>query len=279
MKLFKAHGLGNDYLVLETSEAMDSARVRWICDRNKGVGADGVLEPRPSRVADHGLRIWNPDGSTAEKSGNGIRIFAHWCWMQGAGSAFTVDTGSAVVHCEVLSPGSIRVEMGQASVDPAAVGLDESRPWVDHELDLGEGQVRPATAISIGNPHCVLFSSAADLEDEPWRLWGAALEVDPRFRRRTNVQLARVLSARSLEIRIHERGAGPTLASGSSSCAVVAASVLTGRTQPGRHEVMMPGGRLQVSCTQDLRMTLTGPVAEIGRFEISVRAVVPSAIH
>ena len=276
MRVFKAHGLGNDYLVLESGEPLNSARIRWLCDRHQGVGSDGLLEPFASTEADRGVRIWNPDGSRAEKSGNGLRIFAHWCARNGAGSAFKVDTGFGIVACRVLGSDRIEVEMGQATVAPEAIGLQQSTAWVDHPLALSTGDVRPATAVSVGNPHCVLFTTANDLDAEPWRSWGASLEVDPRFRNRTNVQLARVVGPGQLELRIHERGAGPTLASGSSSCAAVAAAVLTERSPPGLHEVIMPGGKLQVSCRKDLHLTLTGPVSEVGWFDVSERSALPA---
>src|SRR5687768_5785699 len=119
MRLFKAHGLGNDYLVLETAEPLDAPLVRALCDRHRGVGGDGVLEPRAASRADHAVRIWNPDGSIAEKSGNGLRILAWWLSaVRGAGAAFTVEVEGNVVGCEVDGT-VVDVEMGTARIhDP-----------------------------------------------------------------------------------------------------------------------------------------------------------------
>lgn len=262
MRLFKAHGLGNDYLVLETSDPMDPALVRALCDRHRGVGADGILEPRASALAEHGVRIWNPDGSTAEKSGNGLRILAWWLSaVRDAGRAFTVEVEGNVVGCEV-DDAMVDVEMGRARIH------DPDRTFVV------DGQALRAVTLDVGNPHCVVLGEA-DPDSLPWRRWGEALERDPAFPNRTNVQIARVRQDSqgrgALDVRIWERGAGPTLASGSSACAAAVAAVITGRLAPGRIEIRMPGGSLEVTVRPDLTVRLRGPVAPVGRFELDPR--------
>lgn len=252
--LFKAHGLGNDYLVWEGDHALSAGRVRALCHRHTGVGGDGILEPVDTTRADLGVRIWNPDGSVAEKSGNGLRIFAWWwVYQRGGPSEFSVDTGHDVVTCSVGAE-QIAVEMGQATVSK------------QQETVRVAGEAFSGWVVDVGNPHFVLFRDEP-FESMPWRRWGEALEVAPRFPQRTNVQFAQVTDE-GLQIRIWERGAGETSASGSSSCAVAAAAVATGRCEAGTLPVHMPGGTLTVHVRSDLALRLEGPVAPVGRFSV-----------
>jgi diaminopimelate epimerase len=267
MILIKSHGLGNDYLVLHHADLpMTPARARLICDRHVGVGGDGVLEQRPGEGADYGLRIWNPDGSTAEKSGNGLRIFARYLHdHHGAPARHTISVDSGVVRCHV-EPDAVTVEMGQATFAPQAIPC--TRPLSLTPVEVC-GTTLPLTAVGVGNPHCVVFfPPGTDLDALPWREWGAALEVHPLFPNRTNVQLACVRDDRTVEIRIWERGAGETAASGSSSCAVAAAAVAQGRVSRDVR-LLMPGGELSVVVGPELALTLRGPVEEIGQVVLS----------
>jgi diaminopimelate epimerase len=263
---WKAHGLGNDYLVCEDELLLDAALVRALCDRNRGIGADGILQPVAApENADYAVRIWNPDGSVAEKSGNGLRIFARWLQSErGAPPTFSVWTGACSVTCEATAT-AVSVEMGAASFEPARIPLLAPAELVDGELEVG-GEVLTVTAVGMGNPHCVLFRQEP-LDELPWRRWGSEIERHPRFPNRTNVQFARVLSSSSVDIRIWERGAGETQASGSSSCAVVAAGVRTGRLALGRVRVCMPGGELVVTVSAT-GILLEGPVEVVGRFTL-----------
>lgn len=265
MRLWRAHGLGNDYLVLEDGPAMTPELARAICDRHRGVGGDGVLEPTDAPDADHGVRIWNPDGSVAEKSGNGLRIYARWLVARaGASTAFTVSTGTERVSCEVGD--EVRVAMGRARFAPADVPVASASPFVERPIAL-DGATLTATAVGIGNPHCVIYREEP-LDTLPWRDWGRRLEVHPLFPNRTNVQVARVRGPRTVEARIWERGAGETLASGSSSCAVAAVGVRTGRLHDGEIEVRMPGGSLHVRVDPDGELHLRGPVEPVGLVEV-----------
>jgi diaminopimelate epimerase len=266
VQLIRSHGLGNDYLVLESGETMTPQWVQALCDRHSGVGGDGVLEPFETERGDYGVRIWNPDGSVAEKSGNGLRIFARWLVDErGAPSRFTVWTGSCLVGCEVDGD-ALAVEMGQATFVPAEVPVLGEAPLLDAPLKVGI-ETLPVIAVGVGNPHCVVFEDLS-LDELPWRTWGPLIEHHEWFPRRTNVQFARVLDARTVEIRIWERGAGETSASGSSSCGVAAAGVRTGRLKPGRITVQMPGGTLWVTVREDYSLRLEGPVQVIGRVEV-----------
>ncbi len=262
MKLRKYHGLGNDYLVLEepATRALEPEQIRSICDRHRGVGGDGVLLPVAAAGADYGLRIYNPDGSEAEKSGNGLRIFARWLVdRRGAPPAFSVWTPGGVAGCRVLGE-QIEVAMGRAEVEalePAVIGL-------------GDAPIRAAYAVGVGNPHCSLFVDEHP-DALPWRAWGAAVEVHPRFPGRSNVQLIQVLTSDRLLMRIWERGAGETLASGSSACAAAAAAVVAGDCPPGRVRVEMAGGVLSVTVAPDLSLTLLGPVSPVAEIHMDER--------
>ena len=267
VRLWRAHGLGNDYLVLEDGPPLDATLARALCDRHRGVGGDGVLEPMPTTEADHGVRIWNPDGSVAEKSGNGLRIFARWLVeRRGAVAAFTVHTGTDRVACRVGAD-EVQVEMGHPTFTPAEVPVRAPAPLVDALLP---DFARPVVVLSVGNPHCVVFVDE-ELDGLPWRAWGRALEVHPSFPNRTNVQIARVTGPRGVALRIWERGAGETLASGSSSCAVAAAGVRTGRLERGLITLEMPGGVLRVTVGEDDALLLAGPVEPVGRIEVDAR--------
>ncbi|MFZ5890390.1 MAG: diaminopimelate epimerase [Myxococcota bacterium] len=266
MKFWKAHGLGNDYLVLEAALTLDPTLVTEICDRNRGVGSDGILEPTPARAgADYGVRIWNPDGSIAEKSGNGLRIFARWLHDERAApQSFSISTDACVVGCSVKD-GAVSVEMGAPSFQPADVPVISEGELIDGPIELANVTLT-ATAVGLGNPHCVIFRDEP-LDGLPWRRWGSELERHARFPNRTNVQFAQVIDASEVDIRIFERGAGETQASGSSSCAVAAAGVRTGRLRAGRIRVRMPGGVLYVTVS-DTGILLEGPVEGVGRFEL-----------
>jgi diaminopimelate epimerase len=272
MKVLKSHGLGNDYLIIENIPSPPSPlQVVLLCDRNHGVGGDGLLLRVPGDHADFGLRIYNPDGSLAEISGNGLRIFAHWLHHhQGAPERFTVATGGRVVPCWVQGD-RVTVEMGRASFDPAEVPVRADRPFVDAplppEIAGADGPTLRATAVGLGNPHCVIFVDQ-DPGGLPWRRWGAALERHALFPNRTNVQFAQVLAPDHIRIRIHERGAGPTLASGSSACGVAAAALRTGRAGP-HVRIEAPGGVLSVSIDERWMLRLEGPVEEVGVFHPS----------
>lgn len=268
-RFVKSHGLGNDYVVIDGAEIdfeLGPAAVRLICDRNYGVGSDGILLLVPPGRGDFGLRILNPDGSEAEKSGNGLRIFAKYLYEKGHTSrkTFSIDTPGGLVAAEVETEDEkvrrVTVEMGRAVFAcagiPVDVGKDEA---VGEKLPLSSGELE-FTAVSVGNPHCVVF--VEDLEEDLLRKLGPEIENHPVFPNRTNVQFARVLSPRSVRILIWERGAGYTLASGSSSCAVAAACVKSGLTD-GSVGVLMPGGRLDVTVADDWSITMRGEVEEV----------------
>jgi diaminopimelate epimerase len=233
------------------------------------VGSDGILLKVPSTRADFGLRIFNPDGSEAEKSGNGLRIFAKYLWDHGHArgrATFTVDTKGGVVECTChVRDGAmtfVTVEMGAATFRAAAIPMTgPDRETVAVPLVLPDGEKVTATVVSVGNPHCVVFVDRLD-EAETRRV-GPLLERHPVFPQRTNVQFARAAGPDTLDIMIWERGAGWTLASGSSSCGAASAAVKTGLCRHGRVTVRMPGGTLVIEVRPDWSLRLEGPVEEV----------------
>lgn len=274
---FKGHGLGNDYLALDPAEldfTLTRSAIRALCDRHRGVGADGVLALSASRRGDFGVRIWNPDGSEAERSGNGLRIFALWLAATGRTRRkhFRVDTRSGVVGISLERdagiPGArVRVAMGPASFRPGDLPCTLSGPeLVDRPLRAG-GRALRFTGVSVGNPHCVVFASRPWTRDALLEL-GPVLETHRVFPRRTNVQLAARTGPRALDIRIWERGAGETEASGTSACAAACAAVRLGLVRsPVR--VRSPGGVLRVEVDAGFEVTLDGPVEEVARGRLS----------
>lgn len=252
----KSHGLGNDYIVVDATRfpiPLTPERVRLLCHRHLGVGSDGVLEVT---AADDRffVRIWNPDGSQAERSGNGLRIAAKFLAEHGytRESVFPIETVAGAVRTELFREGTrvraVRLEMGRARVERAVRRLDVA----GRELDV--------TVLSVGNPHCVVFGEPMTRE----RLFeaGPLIENHARFPDRINVQLAAPESRDRVRALIWERGAGHTLASGTSACAVAAACRDRGLVD-GRVTVVMEGGELTIEVAEDLDLIMTGPVEEV----------------
>ncbi len=261
----KGHGLGNDYLIVDPttlSFRLSPAAVRAICDRHTGVGSDGILALAPSRAADFGVRIFNPDGSEAEKSGNGLRILSRFLFdhRRTRKRSFTIETRGGVARATLsVRDGevtAIAVDVGRATFQSRKIPVaGPPREVVDEPIVVDGERVR-VTAVSVGNPHCVVFEKILDVDR--LRRLGPRLETHPAFPRRTNVQFARVVSRRRLDILIWERGAGETEASGTSACAATAAALRLGRVDPAV-TVGMPGGRLRVVIDEEWNVRLTGP--------------------
>jgi diaminopimelate epimerase len=276
VKFAKYHGLGNDYLVVDDSSLAFPELARLaprLCDRNLGVGSDGLLiGPLPSERADFALRIINPDSSEAEKSGNGLRIFARYLWDTGrvAEHDFVIETKGGLADARVL-PGTrlIRMGMGQASFDSSVVGIaGPRREVVAERMEFG-GRELSCCGVSVGNPHCVIVGVA--VTEEEARALGPIVEKDPRFANRTNVQLLRARDRRNLEIQIWERGAGYTLASGSSASAAACAARRLGLCE-SEVTMHMPGGQLRVEMDDSYRVVQTGPATRVAQGEIALES-------
>ncbi len=259
----RSHGLGNDYLVMDPARldfVLTPERVRQVCDRHTGVGSDGILEVLKTEEADFGVRIWNPDGSEAEKSGNGLRIFSKFLYDHGytESTDFSVYTAGGIVRAQLLPEEgrvtAVRVEMGRAVIDPSLRSLDI------------DGQTLDVVSLSVGNPHCVAIVD--DLSEVDFFRLGPRIENHPAFPNRTNVQFAQVLTRSDVKALIWERGAGHTLASGSSSCAVAVACYSKGLVD-GRVTVHMEGGDLTIEVDPSLDLVMTGPVEEVSTGKLS----------
>lgn len=276
---FRGHGLGNDYLVMNPKDLtfkLTPAVIRTICDRNWGLGSDGILALVPTKKADFGLRIFNPDGSEAEKSGNGLRIFARYlhATRKTTRSTFTVDTKGGLVSITLhldrhREAAAVTVEMGRATFVPDALPCTLAARELIRQPIEAAGRSLEFTGVSVGNPHCVLFKKAGESWSRADLLaLGPALENHPLFPKRTNVQLAVPTGPQEVFILIWERGAGETQASGSSSCAAASAAVRLGLVR-SPVTVTMPGGTLHIDVAADYSLTMTGPVAEVARGTLS----------
>jgi diaminopimelate epimerase len=272
IEFFKFHALGNDYLVIDpvrTAFAPDPARIRGLCDRHRGLGSDGLLLG-PLPVEDDpqafGLRIFNPDGSEAEKSGNGLRIFARYLLEAGyvgaSGGRIQTAGGCAEITFLAADGSLVQVDMGLPTFragDIPFTGLAPQLEVLGFPLQVGSATLT-IHALSVGNPHCVVL--AERVSPAKVRSLGPRLERHPRFPKRVNVQLVEVLDRKRIRLEIWERGAGYTLASGTSSCAAAAVCHRLGLVD-ARLTALMQGGSLEVALTETGRILLTGPVQAV----------------
>jgi len=271
MKFKKYQALGNDYLVLEITDAagLTPDLIRGICDRHYGVGSDGILLGSRADQESFALRIFNPDGSEAEKSGNGLRIYARYLWDSRLvqEQPFVVRTRGGDVRCQVRDNGAeIIVAMGTASFDSERIPVAGAKRDVINESIEIDGETFTFTAVTVGNPHCVIH--LPEISAAHAHRFGPKLEVHPLFINRTNVQFVKVLDRGRIQLEIWERGAGYTLASGSSSCAAAAASVRLGFCDRNI-EVLMPGGRLDIEVDETFSLTMIGPARQVTEGVIS----------
>ena len=268
MRFFKYHALGNDYIVIDPKSfaaQLDEQNIKAICHRNFGVGSDGILYgPLSSERAQFCLRIFNPDGSEAEKSGNGLRIFCRYLFDQKLvqeNKEFLVDTLGGVVRATIFNAGRmIQVDMGTVSFWSDAIPMTGPRREVIREnLGVGEKTFNICAA-TIGNPHCVIL--LPEISDELAKTYGPHIETHPSFPKRTNVQFLQVIDRKNIRIEIWERGAGYTLASGSSSSASAAVARKLGLIDSSV-TVHMPGGTLGIEIADDFAIRMTGPVTKV----------------
>ena len=269
MRFYKYHALGNDYIVMNPADfpgwtAPTREQIRVICHRNFGAGSDGILwGPLQSAKAQFGLRIFNPDGSEAEKSGNGLRIFSRYLFDQKlADSApFTIEVPGGVVESRVEQGGQLIMdEMGRVTFQsdripvagPVRAVLNEKFTIQDREFTF--------CSAGIGNPHCVIVlpEISAGLATK----YGPDIEVHKNFPNRINVQFLQVLDRKNVQIEIWERGAGYTLASGSSSSASAAVAHKLGLVD-AKLTVHMPGGQIGIEISPDFAIKMSGPTTRV----------------
>lgn len=277
LRVWKYQGAGNDFVMtldLEDARPLEANRVRALCDRRYGIGADGSIRVTRGRNGRPFMDYRNADGSLAEMCGNGIRCVALFLHEMGeqTGTSFDVETRSGVRHVELASHDRVTVDMGEPNFTKAAIPM-RGPAWetfLDQVLDLGGGLTVRATALSMGNPHLVLF-----VEDDPERYHvahiGPVLERDDRFPEGTNVEFARV-GTDDITARVWERGSGETMACGSGACAIAVAANETGLADR-RSTVRFPGGLLEVERREGGPVRLTGPAVRVFETTIDIEVL------
>jgi diaminopimelate epimerase len=268
----KMHGLGNEYIVLESTNIdfqLTKQAIMRLCNIHFGIGSDGIVMKVPSAKADFGFRVYNPDGSEAEKSGNGLRILCKYLYDYGYSKTkkFSVETLTDIVYADIIEEKRgkatlIRVDMGKAIFSSHDIPVNSEQPeFIGQKIMAGDKEFE-VNCVSVGNPHCVVIKK--ELDENEIRTYGPLLENHPLFPNRINVQFAKVLSEHDAQILIWERGAGYTLASGSSSCAASSVLVKRGLVK-GDLTMHMQGGTLKINIDKDFRIRMTGEVREIAR--------------
>jgi len=264
----KLHGTANDFVYVDARRGLpcDPATLApALCDRHRGIGADGLILLLDSEQADCRMRIFNADGSVAEMCGNGIRGFAKFVLdrelVRRVPLHVETDAGIKIVEPEMDDGRVVRVavDMGAPVWDGRSIPVDADGEVVERPLEV-DGRVYRVTCVSMGNPHCVVFLD--DVASVPLATLGPRFEHHPFFPRRVNTEFIRVAGPGDLEMRVWERGAGETLACGTGACAAAVAAARTGRT--GRHVIVaLPGGSLDIDWQADDRVRMRGYAVEL----------------
>ncbi len=279
MEFVKMHGLGNDFIIVNNLQNqwepvyLQGLAAR-LCQRNFGVGADGLVLLNASRVTAFEMRIFNADGSEAEMCGNAIRCLAKYVWERGLTreQTFSFETLGGVKQVGLLLQGqaveAVKVAMGKPLFSSTEIPLaGPPRRAENEKICVGNTELT-FTGVNMGNPHCVIF--VPSLQGIPWQSWGAKLETDQLFPQRTNVEFVKTINPQKIEMRVWERGAGPTLACGTGACAAAVAGILTGRLA-NEVEVHLPGGVLKISWKQGEEVYMQGPATEVFSGRISLQ--------
>jgi diaminopimelate epimerase len=277
VEFLKYHGLGNNYLVIDPNVCnieLTPEAVRLVCDRHFGVGSDGILYGPIKDSVPLKVRIFNPDGSEAEKSGNGLRIFAKYLLEKGyvKEKKFNIETLGGLVDAEIMDSSAtlIKINMGTITFISDQIPIKgKCREVINEELLIGAEKYK-VTCLSIGNPHCVI--PMQEISQAKAKTLGPLVENLEMFPNRINMQLLKVIDRNNIEIQIWERGAGYTLASGSSSCAAAGAAYKLGLVDK-EVNVKMPGGQLLIHIGPGMNVEMTGPVEKVfeGRFLAEVK--------
>jgi diaminopimelate epimerase len=272
----KMHGLGNEYIVLD-SENIDfkltAQAIKRLCNIHFGIGSDGIVMKVPSAKAEFGFRVYNPDGSEAEKSGNGLRILCKYLYdyQYAKSKKFSIETLTDIVYADIVDEiqgkaALIRVDMGKAIFRSRDIPVNSDLPeFIGQKIKAGDREFE-VNCVSVGNPHCVVIKE--ELDEQEIRKYGPLLENHPMFPNRINVQFAKPLSDHDAQILIWERGAGFTLASGSSSCG--ASSILVKKKLvKGDLTMHMLGGNINIQIDGNWNIRMTGEAREIARGVLS----------
>ncbi len=268
-------GAGNDYIYLDRMDptlpplpVSPAELARRMSPRHTAVGADGLVLILPSDVADAQMQMFNADGSEGLMCGNAIRCVGKYLYDEGycQKTALTVETKAGIKHLELHlgtdgKVTAVTVDMGQASTHPTKIPLACDTPLINTSVSV-LGQTYFLTALSVGNPHAVIFTDDPEIIDLP--TIGSALEHHALFPHGANIEFVRFADARTLEMRVWERGSGETLACGTGACASVAAAVLLGHCPSDTPiTVLMKGGPLTITCTSDLCLSMTGDAVRV----------------
>jgi diaminopimelate epimerase len=277
MKFTKMHGTGNDYIYIDILKEkigdIQAAAVK-MSDRHFGIGSDGLVLIGPSGVADFSMRMFNPDGSESEMCGNAIRCVGKYVYDSGMtfNRSLDIETLAGIKKLELNVSGgkvdSVTVNMGRPVLDPSMVPVRcGSDPCVDEMIEAGGKKYR-FTAVSMGNPHCIIYMSGIDrlkIEDI-----GPLLENHPIFPKKANVEFVEVISRKELKMRVWERGTGETLACGTGACAVLVSSVLNGLSDRSA-AVKLRGGELSIRWDEgDGCVYMEGPAVKVFEGEMDI---------
>lgn len=269
----KYQGLGNDYLVLDPNKnriQLQGKKIELLCQRGFGIGADGVLYGPVMEEGKLKVRIFNADGTEAEISGNGVRIFAKYLIDQQyvTTNQFVIETEAGPVEVECLNGRGteFKIHMGKASFDSEDIPVLGEKREVINEPFTFKGQEYRATCVSVGNPHCIILMDS--ISKEKVKEIGPYVENDDVFPNRMNLQICKIIDKFNVEIEIYERGSGYTKASGTGSCAVAAALYRQGLIEP-KVNISQPGGNIEIDIEEDGSMYMLGTVGFIADVSIA----------
>ena len=292
MRFSKYHGLGNDFLVVDLRDAsaadaaaiQDPQNVITVCDRQFGVGGDGVLAVLPSATADARMRVLNSDGSEAEMCGNGLRCVAKELYERGGlrKPEITIDTGAGRLTCAIEADGgiarSVTVAMGAPRLLRGEIPMagPAGERCIEQTLDVA-GASRKITCVSMGNPHAITFVGSRDEAFQLAKSVGPLIEHHAWFPNRTNAEFAHVKSRREIDLVVWERGCGITLACGTGACAMTVAAIVTGRADEAMPvRVNLPGGSLEITVHTGLtEVAMKGPALRVFDGELDVAGLEP----
>ncbi len=271
LKFTKMHGLGNDFIVVDSREKPIpelEKKAKLLCDRRFGIGCDQLLVLRRSEIAEMRMQIFNADGSEVEMCGNGIRCLALYAKKRNLvpGEILSIETLGGIKKVKFLGD-QVEVDMGEPVLKGPEIPVNLEGMVIGKKIEVGHDS-QSITCVSMGNPHCVLF--VEDVDHAPVTKLGPQIEKNSLFPKRTNVEFVQVIDKNTLKVRVWERGSGETLACGTGACGSLVASVLNGLTNR-KATVHLPGGKLEIHWSErDNRVYMTGPGVEVYEGEIEI---------
>ncbi len=283
MKFTKMHGLGNDYIYIDcfTEKIADPAGLATkMSNRHFGVGGDGIVMILPSENADAKMRMFNADGSEAEMCGNAIRCVGKYLYehRKVLKPELKIETKAGIKQIELIINGSnvdlVKVDMGQPELRSDLIPVSGDTRKIINEPLVVNGHEYRYTAVSMGNPHCVIL--VTEISDDMVLKDGPEIESHSLFPQKINVEFIKLIDRNTIQMRVWERGSGETLACGTGSCAAVVAAVINNKTEPSV-TVKLPGGELKVEWDRAINhVYMTGPAVEVfqGEYYEDIKSVV-----